>query len=205
MIVFLGDLRLLDLGLRAEVDCFLHSLLVSVVFGLGQPSIEEFEHFRAFDGLHNVDFSSLNTFSFLVQSVKDGVFQQFSSGGPHFLLNSETHVHESPHLLRVLWCYFRVFTFSDLAVQRGEIAGLEWHLKCAKFINQTSQGPNIAFAAIFLSRPNFRTCVVRRSSLRRAKAVLCYFRHIEVSEFCDSLHEENIGALDISMDYIVFM
>lgn len=80
MIVLFGHLlRLLNLCLGAEVDCFLHSLLVPVIFGLGQPSIEELEHFGAFDGFHDVDFSSLHALSFLVERVETGVFQQLCS------------------------------------------------------------------------------------------------------------------------------
>lgn len=114
-------------------------------------------------------------------------------------------MHEPPHLVGVLWRYLSVITFGDLAVERGEVAGLEWHFQFAKFVDQATQGPDIALAAVLLSRPHLRTSVVRRSCLRGAEAVLSHLRHIEIAQFGNPLHEENIGALDISVDNIVPM
>lgn len=114
-------------------------------------------------------------------------------------------MNESFQLLRVLGRNFRVLTFCYLSVKRRKVTGLKGYFQRAKFIDQTAQRPYIAFITIFLSRPNLRTCVIRSSSLCRAKPILGNFGHIHIAQFGHSFHEEYVSTLDVSVDNVIFM
>ena len=55
---------------------------------------------------------------------------------------------------------------------------------------------------IWLFLPNLRTCIIRSARLRLQQPSLGHLGHVEVPKLDDTvLGHEQIGALDIPMDY----
>lgn len=166
---------------RAEIHGLLFAFLSFPILNLRQTRIQEFEDFRTSYGLDQIDLSSLYLIIGHVQGLQHRTFKQLGSGWPHLFVYSQTHTNESLQFLRVLGGYFRVLSFCYLSVKRREVTGLKGYFQRAELIDQASQRPNVAFIAIFLSRPDLRACIVRGSSLCWAKSILCNFGYIHIS------------------------
>ncbi len=78
-------------------------------------------------------------------------------------------------------------------------------MKHAKLIQDTSQGPNITTVVVTFIVPDFRTCVIRSSSLSHCELSIHDLRYVQVAQFSNSIHEKDVGWLDVSMDDFVWM
>jgi hypothetical protein len=97
--------------------------------------------------------------------------------------------------------YLRIRTFKDPFEQTIHVISTEWWDKCAHLINYTAQRPNVTFVIVRLVFPNFRTRIVRSTSLSIKKTLFSYFTDIKVSQLCIViLIEKDVCAFHVSME-----
>jgi hypothetical protein len=91
--------------------------------------------------------------------------------------------------------------FLDIFEQIFHVSAIEWRFKRCHFVNDAAKRPNVTFRIVRLIPPNFRACVVRRSSLCVGQLVAINFRYVQIAEFVDALAFENVSALNVAMEY----
>lgn len=151
----------LDAVLGTEAHYLLAAVLELDGSGLvGESRIEMFEGSGASNGLNHVYFPLRQLQTLLLGSLETAVVEQLTRRGTHLLIDCQAHTDEPSQLGGISLRDVGVLAFGDLAVEGREVAGLEWHLQDTELVDEDSQGPDVAFVAVLLPRPYFRTGIV---------------------------------------------
>ena len=85
----------------------------------------------------------------------------------------------------------------------------KWRIQCTHFVNHAAQRPYITLCIVRIVFPNFRTCIVRCSSLSVQKFLFSHFRYIQISKLSVLLSilvkQKNVRTFKISMQNIQSM
>jgi hypothetical protein len=82
---------------------------------------------------------------------------------------------------------------------------LEGWSELTEFVEKTAKRPDITFEVVLLTGPNLGSSIVGGSGLGGCELSFHDFGDIEISVLGDSVDDEDIGGLDVSVDNFIFV
>ena len=118
----------------------------------------------------------------------------------------EEHLNYVREIRRVVTRNFREDALAYLVEEALHVRGSERRLEAGHLVEDTTEGPDVAFAVVGLIFPNFGRGIVRCSCLGVKEPLLCNFRNIQVTKLCAAISvEKHVGGFEIAMKYVHFM
>ena len=118
----------------------------------------------------------------------------------------EEHLNYVREIRRVVTRNFREDALADLVEEALHVCGSERRLEASHLVEDTTEGPDVAFAVVGLVLPNFGRGIVRCSCLGVEEPFLSHFRNIQVAKLRAAVSvEKNVGGFEIAMKYVHFM
>ena len=74
-----------------------------------------------------------------------------------------------------------------------------------ELVKKAAKRPNVTFEIVFFPGPDFRSGIVRSSSLGCCELSFHDFGDVEISMFGDTVDDKNVGSFDVSVDNFVFV
>ena len=99
-----------------------------------------------------------------------------------------------------------VNAFDHSVIQSFHVFSRKWRWQCCHLIQNCTEWPDVRRLIIWLILPNFRWCVIRRSSLCLHLIVFCDLAHVKITKFHSAIfRQENVCVFNVSVDYLLLV